>query len=315
MAEATALFKKGDTDGASAKLRRILAEDPLQHEAQELLRQLQEKAAENNAVSGSPTIRKALKKTISLEFQDAGLKSVFSVISRVSGLNFVFDKDIKPELKTTILVKDMTIEDAVKLVLVTNQLQQEVINDNTIIIYPDTPAKIKDYQQQVVKSFYLANADVKKTLEMIKTILKAKDIFIDDRRNLLVMRDTPEVIRLAEKLIAAQDLPDPEVELEVEILEIDTTRLSQSGSAIPPADQCESGQCRNFYGQSMAEPRFQLPNLPYHRSGNRAEYEKDRYRHNPARQSAHPCKGPGKSQYPYRTAPAGPYHGIDSRSG
>ena len=246
LAEATALFNKGDLEGASAKLRRILAEDPLQHEAKELQRQIREKTAEDNAVSGSPTIRKALQKTLSLEFRDADLKSVFSVISRVSGLNFVFDKDIKPELKTTILVKDMSIEDAIKLVLVTNQLQQEVINENTIIIYPDTPAKLKDYQQQVVKSFYLANADVKKTLEMIKTILKAKDVFIDERRNLLVMRDTPEVIRLAEKLVAAQDLPDPEVELEVEILEVNTSHLTNLGLQSPQKISASLGNAGSF---------------------------------------------------------------------
>ncbi len=184
-------------------------------------------------MSASPAIKSALQKTISLEFKDAGLKSVFDVISRVSGLNFVFDKDIKPDLKATIFVKNTMVEGAVKLLLVTNQLAQEVIDENTIIIYPDTPAKVKDYQQQVVKSFYLANADVKKTLEMVKTILKVKDVFIDESKNLLILRDTPEIIRLAGKLIVAQDLPDPEVELEVEILEINTTRLTNLGMQFP----------------------------------------------------------------------------------
>jgi general secretion pathway protein D len=246
LAEALDLFNKGDKDGASAKLQSILSVNPSHHAAKALQKQIDEKNIEDRAVSGSPFMRKAFKKTLSLEFQDAGIKSVFNVISRVSGLNFVFDKDIKPELKTTIVVKDMTIEDAIKLLLVTNQLQQEVINDNTIIIYPDTPAKIKDYQQQVVKSFYLANADVKKTLEMVKTILKAKDVFIDERRNLLILRDTPEVIRLAEKLIAAQDLADPEVELEVEILEIDATRLNNLGLQYPQQVSASLGTAGSF---------------------------------------------------------------------
>ncbi len=270
LAEVQALFNKGDREEAAAKLRPILAENPLNHDAKVLQKQIDEKNAEDREVSASPIIKKALKKTLSLEFQDAGLKSVFSVISRVSGLNFVFDKDIKSELKTTILVKDMTIENAIKLVLVTNQLQQEVINENTIIIYPDTPAKMKDYQQQVVKSFYLANADVKKTLEMVKTILKAKDVFIDERRNLLVMRDTPEVIRLTEKLIAAQDLPDSEVELEVEILEIDTARLNDLGLQFPQQLSASLGTAgsytlnqwqnrdSNFLTYKITDPAFAL---------------------------------------------------------
>ena len=215
------------------KLRPILSENPNLQEARVLQKQIEQKNAEDRSVSASPVLKSALKKTISLEFKDAGLKSVFDVISRVSGLNFVFDKDIKPDVKANIFVKNTTIENAIRLLLITNQLAQEVLNENTIIIYPDTPAKNGTYQQQVVKSFYLANADVKKTLDMVKTILKTKDAFIDERRNMLVLRDTPEVIRLAEKLIASQDLPDPEVELEVEILEINTSRLQNLGLQFP----------------------------------------------------------------------------------
>jgi len=132
-----------------------------------------------------------------------------------------------------VFVKNTSIEDAVKLLLVTNQLGQEVLSENTVLIYPNTPAKNHDYQQLVVKSFYLANADVKNTLDMIKTILKTKDIFIDEKLNLLVMRDTPEVVRLAEKLIAAQDLAEPEVVLEVEVLETSTDFATNLGMQFP----------------------------------------------------------------------------------
>jgi len=233
LADATALFNKGDSEGALAKLRPVLVEGPFQHDAMALKKRIEEKNEEDRTVLASPVLKSALKKTISLEFKEAGFKSVFDVISRVSGLNFIFDKDIKPDLKVTIFVKNTTIESAVKLLLVTNQLGQEVLNENSVLIYPDTPAKNQGYQQQVVKSFYLANADVKKTLEMIKTILKTKDVFVDEKMNLLVMRDTPEAIRLAEKLIATEDLPQPEVELEVEILEIDTDHTTNLGLQFP----------------------------------------------------------------------------------
>ncbi len=246
LAEAEVLFNQGDLDGAANKVQTILTENPLQQEAKALQKQIAEQNAENREATESTFIKKASKKTISLEFQDASLKSVFNVVARVSGINFVFDKDIKPESKTTILVKDMMIEDALKLLLITNQLQQEVINENTIIIYPDTAGKIKDYQQQMVRSFYLANADVKKTLEMIKTILKAKDVFIDERRNMLILRDTPEVIRLAEKLISAQDVADPEVELEVEILEINASHLSHLGLGFPQQIAASLGTAGTF---------------------------------------------------------------------
>jgi general secretion pathway protein D len=231
LAEAQALFDKGDRDGAQIKLRPILAESPDQPAAKALQKRLDQMT---EAVATPPsTLKLAMKKSITLEFQDAALKSVFEVIARVAGLNFVFDKDIKSDLRATIFVKNTTIEDAVKLLLVTNQLGQEVLSENTILIYPNTAAKNHDYQELVVKSFYLANADVKKTLEMIKTILKTKDVFIDEKMNLLVMRDTPDVVRMAEKLIATQDVADPEVVLEVEVLEVSRDAASNLGLQFP----------------------------------------------------------------------------------
>ncbi len=267
--EATALFDKGDEEGARTRLRRIIAEDPDLREARALQKRIDEKDAEHRAAS-SPVIKSAIQKTISLEFKDATLKSVFDVISRMSGLNFAFDKDIKPDLKATIFVKDTTIENAINLLLVTNQLRQQILDNNTIIIYPDTPAKVRDYQQQEVKSFYLANADVKKTLEMIKTILNVKDVFIDESKNMLVLRDTPEVVRLAGKLIASEDFPNPEVELKVEILEINTSHLTNLGLQFP--EQVSAGvgtsgsftlnqwlnRNSNFVNLNVTDPAFAL---------------------------------------------------------
>ncbi len=270
VAEATALFDKGDKEGALSKLRHVLAENPKQHDARALQKRIDEKEVAERVVLVSPVIKAALKKTISLEFKDANLKSVFDVISRVSGLNFIFDKDIKPDARATILVKNTTIESALRLLLITNQLGREAVNENTLIIYPDTPAKNRDYQQQVVKSFYLANADVKKTLDMVKAILKTKDVFVDEQHNLLILRDTPEVMRLAEQLIATQDLPDPEVELEVEILEINTTRLSNLGLQFPEKLSASLGnkgvytrnqwnnRDANFLTYTITDPAFAL---------------------------------------------------------
>ena len=85
----------------------------------------------------------------------------------------------------------------------------------------------------MVHAFYLGNADVKQTLNMIKTLVKTRDVFIDEKLNLLVMRDTPEAIRLAEKLIATQDRAEPEVMLEVEVLEVKRSRLMDLGIQYP----------------------------------------------------------------------------------
>jgi len=158
---------------------------------------------------------------------------VFELISKQTGLNFIFDKDVGPEVKTTVFVRNSSIEDVIRFVLVTNQLERKVLNENTVLIYPNTPAKQRDYKDLVVRSFYLANADVKQTATMVRQLVKTRDLFVDEKLNLLVVRDTPEAVRIVEKLIASQDLAEPEVMIEVEVLEVSHNTLTQLGIQWP----------------------------------------------------------------------------------
>jgi general secretion pathway protein D len=231
VAGAQALFESGKPDEALARVKRVLAANPAQRDAQALQRAIEE--ARLKAVAAAPRLEARFRKPVTLEFRDAPLKSVFEVLSKASGINFIFDRDVRPDLRATLFVRDTSIEDAVNFLLVTNQLDKRVLNDNTLLVYPNLPNKAKDYQDLSVRSFYLANADVKQTLNLIKTVVKTRDVFIDERLNLLVMRDTPEAIRLAEQLIAAQDLAEPEVILEVEVLEVQRSRLQELGARYP----------------------------------------------------------------------------------
>jgi len=158
---------------------------------------------------------------------------VLEVVSRQSGLNFVFDRDVRPDLRTTVFVRDTPIDEAIRMVLLTSQLEQRVLNESTILIYPDTPAKAREYRELVMKSFYLTNADVKQTANMLRALVKTRDLYVDEKLNLLVMRDTPEAVRVAERLVANQDLGEPEVMLEVEVLEVGSTLLQELGVQWP----------------------------------------------------------------------------------
>jgi general secretion pathway protein D len=230
LGDAKSAADKKDIDLARLKLRAILAEDPKHAGAQALKRALDEKAA---VVPPETGLSGAYRKPITIEFKDVALKQVFEVISRSSGLNFLFDKDVKTDQKTSIFLKNSTVASAVHFVLLTNQLEQQVLDGNTILIYPNTAAKLKDYQEMVVKTFYLANAEAKTVANTLKTIVKSKDVVVDDKLNMLIVRDSPEAIRLAEKLVALHDVAEPEVMLEVAILEIKRTRLLDLGIQWP----------------------------------------------------------------------------------
>ncbi|MGF6349816.1 general secretion pathway protein D [Variovorax sp. W2I14] len=230
VAEGEALLKKGKPEDlvmALDMLRPVLNENPRQREALNLKERIDE--AQNKQAKPEAKLAESFRKTITLEFRDAPLRTVFDVIAKVSSLNFFFDKDIRPDLKANIMARNTTIEDAVRLLMVTNQLEQKILNENSVLIYPNTPQKLKDYQTLSVRTFYLANADVKAVSNTIKTIVKTKDLVIDERLGLIIMRDTPDAIRMAERIVALQDLTDPEVMLEVEVVEMKRSRLLELG--------------------------------------------------------------------------------------
>jgi len=116
-------------------------------------------------------------------------------------------------------------------ILSSSQLGKKVIDENSMLIYPAT--KKGDYEEMMVRTFYLNSVDPKQAMDLIKTVVKTKDIFIDEKLNILVMRDTAEAVHLAEKLIASYDLGDPEVLLEVEVLEVSSTKLLNLGVKYP----------------------------------------------------------------------------------
>lgn len=228
--EALALQEKKDIPGARAKMSLILLENP--HHAATLAAQ----QALNDANAAPPLqsqLSAAYRKSINLEFKDATVKQVFETIARTSGLNILFDKDVRQDQKTTIILKNSTIEAALHYVMMTNQLEQQIMNGNTLLIYPNQPAKLKEYQDIVVRSFFLANADAKTVANSIKTIVKTRDIVADEKLNMIIVRDSPEAVKMAEKLVALHDQPEPEVMLEVEILEVKRTRLLELGISWP----------------------------------------------------------------------------------
>jgi general secretion pathway protein D len=227
---ASAAFDRKDFELARQKLTAILTERPTHEAARRLLEQLNEKTAQPPT---EPALADAFRKPISLEFRDAPLKQIFEVIARHAGLNFVFDKDVRADMRSSIFLKNSTVDAAVYFLLVTNQLERQVMDGNTILIYPNVPTKLKEYQEMTVKTFYLANADAKNIANTLKTILKTRDVVVDEKLNLVIVRDSPEALKLAARIIALQDVPEPEVMLDVEVLEIQRSRILDLGVSWP----------------------------------------------------------------------------------
>jgi general secretion pathway protein D len=233
VASAEQLVRAGKYREAQDVLRPVLTENPQQREARRLQRAIDDKLVK--PVLATVELKPATTQPVSLELRDVTVRNVFEVLQKATGITFVFDRDVRADQRTSISLRNATVEEAIRLILLTNSLEQKVVNETTVFVYPNTPQKAREYQELVVKGFYLANADVKQTANMIRTLVKTRDIFIDEKINLLVIKDTPSAIRLAERLIAAQDLAEPEVMLEVEVLEVSRTRLLELGIRYPDA--------------------------------------------------------------------------------
>jgi len=212
-------------------LRPVLAENPQHRDARRLQRIADEKTAKPAIVT--PRLKTTTGQPITLELRDVPLRAVFDTISRSTGVSFVLDRDVRADQRTTLVLRNAAVEDLIRLVLSTNQLEQKLVNETTVLVFPNTPQKLREHQELVVKSFYVANADVRQTANMIRALVKTRDLFIDEKLNLLVIKDTPNAVRLAERLIAAQDLAEPEVMLHVEVLEVGATRLLELGIKYP----------------------------------------------------------------------------------
>jgi general secretion pathway protein D len=232
LGEAREAQARNEPEQARARLRTILAREPDHPEALALLKQVEEKAGTSQGAE-FPKLAAAYRRPVTLQFRDAPVRTIFDAMSRQSGLNFVFDKDVRTDTRLTVYSTDTPIVDSLDMLLKTGQLAKKVLNDNTLLIYPAVPAKLKEYQDLVVKNFFLSNAEAKQVVNLVRSMTKTRDIYIDEKLNLLVVRDTPEAVRLVEKLVAVADRPEPEVMLEVEILEVKRSRLQELGLQWP----------------------------------------------------------------------------------
>jgi general secretion pathway protein D len=229
LSQARELIGSGFIERASIVIENALKDEPRNAELLALQRRLEldDKQAEAESVQLSEI------RPISLDFRNANLRTVLEVIARSSGVNFVIDKDVRSDIQTTVFLQQSRLPDVLELLTSTNQLGYKVIDATTVMIYPRTPDKLKEYQDLVVRAFYLTNADVRQTANLLKSMLKVREPFVDEKLNMVMIRESAQTVRLAERLIALHDLPEAEVLMEVEVLEVKRSSLTELGIKYP----------------------------------------------------------------------------------
>jgi general secretion pathway protein D len=164
----------------------------------------------------------------SVTFRDAAARDVFTAIARFANVNVVFDPQFRDQ-PITIDLRNSTLEAALQSVASATRTFYRVTSARTITVIPDTVAKRREYEEEVVRTFYLSNADLKETLDLLRIVVDLRRVAPVAATNAISIKDTPERVAAAGRLISAIDKARPEVVIDVELLEVDRTRLKEYG--------------------------------------------------------------------------------------
>lgn len=183
---------------------------------------------QRKAEAASPLLR-----PVSLQVREASVRSTMEAVSRSAGVNIVFDKDVKRDLRVTLSVQDVPLADLIDLILLQSQLARRTVNANSLFIYPATESRLRELQELDVRSFHVAYGDVKQVATAVRTLLKLREVVIDERGSSIVLREPPAVLAVAERIIRAHDRAEPEVMLELDVLEVSRDLLRNLGVRLP----------------------------------------------------------------------------------
>ncbi len=163
-----------------------------------------------------------------LLFREASSRDVYTAIARFANINLVFDPQFR-DVPITIDLRNTTLDQALQAVSTGTHNFYKVTAQRTITVIPDTTAKRREYEEEVVRTFYLSNADLKETIDLLRIVVDARRIAPLTATNALTIKDTPERVAATGRIIQAIDKARPEVVIDVELLEVDRTRLLEYG--------------------------------------------------------------------------------------
>ena len=166
----------------------------------------------------------------------ATARAVFSAVAKFANLNLVFDPSFR-DGPLSVDLRNVTLEDALASITASTHTFYRVTAPRTITVIPDTPAKRREYEESVVRTFYLSNADIKEVIDLLRVVIDIRQISPITATNAISIKDSPERIAAAARLINAIDKARPEVVIDVELLEVARSRLQEYGLQVASPGQ------------------------------------------------------------------------------
>lgn len=185
--------------------------------------------------TATPLLDPASDEPLSLRFVNQRLRDILDFIGAAAGVNVSFDQQFQ-DRPYTVQLDGVTMEEALDQILMANQHFYKVLGPRSVIVAPETPQKRAQYEEQVIRTFYVSNADVQELATLLSQIVRSgpqagvqPTIVPNVTSNTIAVRGTPAVVSVIERVIAANDKPRAEVIVDVEILEVSRERTRQFG--------------------------------------------------------------------------------------
>ncbi len=156
------------------------------------------------------------------------VRDIYTALADAYGFNVLFDPTLK-DTNMTLVLEDVVAQDALEVVMRTAGHFYKVQDEHTIIVVQDTPQNRRKYEDLMVQTFFLSNADIKTVMTMLRSLVDAKKIAINEQLNAIVLRDTADKVKVAERIIQANDKAKAEVVVDVELLQVNSNKLRNLG--------------------------------------------------------------------------------------
>ena len=179
-----------------------------------------------------PILNPASNEPMTLSFPNqTNVKDIYRAIGQAFGINILFDPKLRDN-KLSIELRNVTARQALESVMQAAGHFYKVLDEKTVIVAEDTPQNRRDYEDLVVKTFYLSNADVKDINNMLRALIDARRIATNEQLNSVVIRDTADKVAIAERLINANDKAKAEVLVDIQLIQVDSNKLREIGTEL-----------------------------------------------------------------------------------
>jgi len=245
--EAQKLISHGELPHAMEELQKALTYDPSNQHAQDTLQKLMDNMAEEeqkakqgrlslddmkrqaDRESGPRLLDPASNIPLVLKFTNTPVKTIFDAISKASGVNFIYDERADTQKKVTLDFSNVRLQQVLDYLMMQTKHFYQVVDTHTLVIVPDNKQKRDEYEEQVMRTFYLSNAEAKDVFQLVRSILQARKMAMNQDLNSITIKDTPEMVALAGRIIEANDKSKGEVTVDVELIEVNSNKLKSLG--------------------------------------------------------------------------------------